>query len=270
MKAIVGGGIVSAANEIQRITSYQSYFIKFWYLSIAIRIMIVYSVGQEIFSKEETSFECATKQFLCRTVCYDQFMPINYTRFWIWHTHILALTVFFFHWIRLQSVKDMVSHEYKRIQRSHIRAHSMLNLLQSIILLGIELLFAILLLVLLAKQHSPSLEFRQLVTSGELFFSPSVYVCEIEKTFSERERQMYFERKNVAFRKTPAGLRVKAQMACDQTDALCTIDRSSEKTAIVLSIIIFSSMGILALFLDLVTNLVYMCCPKRPKIKNKT
>ena len=29
---------------------------------------------------------CATKQFLCETVCFNQFMPINLNRYWQWQT----------------------------------------------------------------------------------------------------------------------------------------------------------------------------------------
>ena len=219
--------------------------------------MIIYSVGQEIYSKEETSFECATKQFLCRTVCYDQFMPINFTRFWIWNTHFLALIVLLFHWIGSRTSEKPQDSE--RVGRKRHQMMILLNLLQSAILLGIEILFGILLLFLLARQHSPSLEFKKLLLSGEIFFSPSVYACDIQKTFSEEERLMYFKRENVQFRKSPPGLRVKAQMACDQSDALCTIDRSSEKTAIVLCIILFSILGIISLLSELLKTIIQIC-----------
>ena len=133
----------------------------------------------------------------------------------------------------------------------------------------IELGFGFLFLLILAKQHSPSMEFKQLFYTGDLFFSPSVYTCDIEKTFSEKERRMYFKRENVAFRKTPAGLRVKAQLACEQSDALCTIDRSSEKSLITLSISLFMCLGILALFFDILSCFTKLFLSCRNKNKSK-
>ena len=255
MKELIQGGIVSAADEIGKLTSHQSQFVKVWYMSVAFRIMIIYSVGQEIYSKEESSFECATKQFLCQTVCYDQYMPINLIRFWIWQTHFLALVVLLFNWLQVpekKSPKETITSHRTKIERKRIG----ISFVQSLILIGLEIGFSIMFLFLLAKQHSPSVPFKQLFRKGDLFFSPSVYTCDIQKSFSEEERSMYFTRKNVAFRKTPAGLRVKAQLACEQTDALCTIDRSSEKSLIVLCLSLFTCLGILALFFDLISCII--------------
>ena len=253
MKELIKGGIVSAADEIGKLTSHQSQFVKVWYMSVAFRIMIIYSVGQEIYSKEESSFECATKQFLCQTVCYDQYMPINLIRFWIWQTHFLALVVLLFNWLQVPEktclTETITPHRKRKIERKKI----CISFIQSLILIGLEIGFSVMFLFLLAKQHSPSVPFSQLFRKGDLFFSPSVYTCDIEKSFSEEERVMYFTRKNVAFRKTPAGLRVKAQLACEQTDALCTIDRSSEKSLIVLCLSLFTCLGVLSLFFDLIS-----------------
>ena len=262
MKELIQGGIVSVADEIGKLTTHQSLFVKFWYMSVAFRIMVIYSVGQEIYSKEESSFECATKQFLCQTVCYDQYMPINLTRFWIWQTHFLALVVVLFNW--LQVPKNNYSRENLKISQARKikRKETCISFMQSFILLGLEIGFLIMFLFLLAKQHSPSISFGQLLYKGDLFFSPSVYTCDIQKSFSEEERRMYYKRENTAFRKTPAGLRVKAQLACEQSDALCTIDRSSEKSLIVLCLTLFTCLGIVALFFDLiscVTKLIILC-----------
>ena len=253
MKDLIQGGMISAADELGKLTSKQSQFIKIWYISVAFRIMIIYSVGQQIYSKEESSFECATKQFLCRTVCYDQFMPINPTRFWIWQTHCLVLIVILFNWLQVPKPNIMNNDTFNRDSLISERKRISLLFIQSFILITIEIVFGAMFLLLLAKQHSPSMPFKKLLNTGDLFFSPSVYTCDIEKSFSEKERQMYFKRENVAFRKSPAGLRVKAQLACEQSDALCTIDRSSEKSLIVLCISLFTCLGILALFFDIVS-----------------
>ena len=269
MKGLVQGGIISAADELGKLTSKQSQFIKIWYISVAFRIMIIYSVGQQIYSKEESSFKCATKQFLCRTVCYDQFMPMNPTRFWIWQTHCLVLIVVLFNWLQSPKLRLFNENSSTRQDKWIERKMICLALVQSFILMVIELGFGFLFLLLLAKQHSPSMPFKQLLHTGDLFFSPSVYTCDIQKTFSENERQMYFKRENVAFRKTPAGLRVKAQLACEQSDALCTVDRSSEKSLITLSISLFICLGIIALFFDVLSCLTKLLLSCRNKNKSK-
>ena len=259
MKDIVHGGLVSVADELSKLTSSQSQFTKIWYMSIAFRIMIIYSVGQEIYSKEETSFECATKQFLCQTVCYDQYMPINLIRFWVWQTHFLALVVIFFNWLQHPREKES---NIGNSQRRNKLKRNCLAALQSFILLSLEIGFLIMYIFLLARQHSHSVPLKQLLHTGDLFFSPSIYTSDIQKSFSEGERQQYYMRENVQFRKSPAGLRVKAQLACEQSDALCTIDRSSEKSLIVLCLSLFTCLGILTLFFDLIhciTQLLTSC-----------
>ena len=262
MKELVHGGMVSVADELGKLTSNQNQFVKVWYMSIAFRIMIIYSVGQEIYSQEESSFECATKQFLCQTVCYDQYMPINLIRFWIWQTHFLALVVVLFNWLQVpRSICSAENLSLKQARRLE-RRKTFISFTQSLILLIVEIGFLVMFLFLLARQHNPTLPFNQLLYKGDLFFSPSVYTCDIQKTFSEEERRMYFRRENVIFRKSPAGLRVKAQLACEQSDALCTIDRSSEKSLIVLCITLFTCLGIVALIFDLVhcvTQLIILC-----------
>ena len=262
MKELIQGGMASVADEIGRLTTNQSQFVKVWYMSVAVRIMIIYSVGQEIYSKEESSFECATKQFLCQTVCYDQYMPINLTRFWIWQTHFLALVVVLFNWLQIPMKSEPAENILVETTRKIECKRMCISMVQTLILIVLEIGFFIMFLLLLAKQHSPTVSFKQLLYNGDLFFSPSVYTCDIQKTFSEEERRMYYERDKVIFRKSPAGLRVKAQLACEQSDALCTIDRSSEKSLTVLCITLFTCLGIVALIFDLVhcvTKSVFLC-----------
>ena len=264
MRELIRGGIVSAADQMGKLTSQASPYVKIWYATIAFRVMIIYSVGQEIYSKEETSFECATKQFLCRTVCYDQFMPINLIRFWIWQTHFLALVVLLMNWLRT-SLHNQETNIVKTSKSTTKIFGEVACFLQSFLLLTIEVAFGAMLFYLLSRQHSLDVTFRQLLSSGDLFFSPSIYVCDIQKTFSEEEKTLYFNKENIEFRKTPAGLRVKSQLACEQSDALCTIDRSSEKTIIVLSMTLFNCLGVISLFTDLLNHTFKI---SRPLVKN--
>ena len=67
------------------------------------------------------------------------------------------------------------------------------------------------------------------MTSGDIFFTPPAYVCDIQKTFSAEHEAAYKAKENIPFRKTLDGLVVKSQLSCDQADALCTVNKFFEK-----------------------------------------
>ncbi len=49
------------------------------------RGIMIFTVGTDIYSNDASSFHCSSTQTLCETVCFNQFMPMNLTRFWTWH-----------------------------------------------------------------------------------------------------------------------------------------------------------------------------------------
>ena len=75
LKQFVNQGI----DVLSNLSKQASCFMNLWYIIIVIRIVSIYSVGNDLYSDERGSFQCATKQFLCRTGCHDQFMPIKLT-----------------------------------------------------------------------------------------------------------------------------------------------------------------------------------------------
>ena len=38
-------------------------------------------------------------QHLCEDICFNQFMPINFTRYWQWQTIMLGLVAMFLVWL---------------------------------------------------------------------------------------------------------------------------------------------------------------------------
>ena len=70
------------------------------------------------------------------------------------------------------------------------------------------------------------------MTSGDIFFTPPAYVCDIQKTFSAEHEAAYKAKENIPFRKTLDGLVVKSQLSCDQADALCTVNKFFEKVRV--------------------------------------
>ena len=88
------------------------------------------------------------------------------------------------------------------------------------------------LLNLLTHQHNHKSTFNELMTSGDIFFTPPAYVCDIQKTFSAEHEAAYKAKENIPFRKTLDGLVVKSQLSCDQADALCTVNKFFEKVGV--------------------------------------
>ena len=86
MSALVTGSVSGVVDTFGTSLKYATCFGRFWYLTIIFRVMMIYTIGTNLYSNDESSFNCATKQFLCETVCFNQFMPINLNRYWQWQT----------------------------------------------------------------------------------------------------------------------------------------------------------------------------------------
>ena len=70
-----------------------------------------------------------------------------------------------------------------------------------------------------------------LIVSGDIFYTPPAYVCNLEppkEDYLIQNRQDH-NTDEYSFKDTLAGLTVKALQSCDQTDALCTVVRYTEK-----------------------------------------
>ena len=68
-----------------------------------------------------------------------------------------------------------------------------------------------------------------LVASGDIIYTPPIYICNIEKSFSPADYRLYKDDSNDYFKNTLAGLRIKAEIACEQTDSVCTVTKFTEK-----------------------------------------
>ena len=72
-----------------------------------------------------------------------------------------------------------------------------------------------------------------LVVSGDIIYTPPIYICNIEKSFSPAEYRLYKDDTQDYFKNTLAGLRIKAEIACEQTDSVCTVTKFTEKVRFV-------------------------------------
>merc|ERR1711892_1512191 len=95
----MGGREGAAVEAFENTLGYSSRFGKLWYLTVAFRVMITVLVGTSLYANQESTFHCATQQHICTTVCFNQFMPINFTRYWQFQTVLLGLVAFGFTWV---------------------------------------------------------------------------------------------------------------------------------------------------------------------------
>uniref|UniRef100_A0A8C3XTN4 Gap junction protein n=1 Tax=Chelydra serpentina TaxID=8475 RepID=A0A8C3XTN4_CHESE len=70
---------------------------RFWLVVMLIfRILILATVGSDVFEDEQEEFACNTLQPGCRQVCYDQAFPISHYRFWVFHIVVLSAPALLF------------------------------------------------------------------------------------------------------------------------------------------------------------------------------
>nr|XP_039263746.1 gap junction beta-2 protein-like [Styela clava] len=76
---------------LEHVSSYSSNAGKLWYLLVFVfRLIVVVTVGQSVYSDEQSAFRCSTKVIGCDNVCYDRFSKISHIRFWAFQ--LLAVT----------------------------------------------------------------------------------------------------------------------------------------------------------------------------------
>uniref|UniRef100_A0A8D0DLJ9 Gap junction protein delta 3 n=1 Tax=Salvator merianae TaxID=96440 RepID=A0A8D0DLJ9_SALMN len=64
---------------------------RFWLVVMLIfRILILATVGSDVFDDEQEEFECNTRQVGCKQICYDLAFPISHYRFWVFHIVVLS------------------------------------------------------------------------------------------------------------------------------------------------------------------------------------
>ncbi|XP_074834853.1 gap junction delta-3 protein [Carettochelys insculpta] len=70
---------------------------RFWLVVMLIfRILILATVGSDVFDDEQEEFACNTLQPGCKQVCYDRAFPISHYRFWVFHIVVLSAPALLF------------------------------------------------------------------------------------------------------------------------------------------------------------------------------
>lgn len=55
------------------------------------RVLVLATVGNDVFQDEQEKFVCNTLQPGCNQVCYDQAFPVSHYRFWLFHALMLSV-----------------------------------------------------------------------------------------------------------------------------------------------------------------------------------
>merc|ERR1711892_1128 len=282
MKGIILNGVDAAVASLEKTIGYTSNFGKLWHISVAFRVMMTLLAGSSLYANHEATFKCATMQHLCADVCFNQFMPINYTRYWQVQTVFLGLVAFGFGWLiendqneqdlfeklKKKSLDDEYSqNKFRKLEKKYVsnetykmrmmdgklteisKRISLFHFIHLLLLAAVDLVFLISLAFLLKQQHDPQQSMAQLLRSTDIVYTPPIYICNIEKTFTSEQKDLYDT--DAAFRKTLTGLRVKAEMSCDQTDSACTVSKYYEKTCILCAMLAANVFGVVILFVEI-------------------
>ncbi|XP_069762025.1 gap junction delta-3 protein-like [Narcine bancroftii] len=96
------------SDLLQSITNFAPMLGRVWLLLMLIfRILVLATVGSDIFEDEQEEFTCNTLQPGCKQVCYNKAFPISPFRFWVFHIVMLSVPCLLFVVYALhQSSKD--------------------------------------------------------------------------------------------------------------------------------------------------------------------
>ena len=86
----------------EHVAMYSTLCGQIWYLIVFIfRIIVVATIGSQVYSDEQSSFRCSTKVHGCDNVCYDRFAKISHIRFWAFQILAVTFPVIAFHFYAL-------------------------------------------------------------------------------------------------------------------------------------------------------------------------
>ncbi|GCB74639.1 gap junction delta-3 protein-like [Scyliorhinus torazame] len=96
------------SDLLESIKSHSPMLGRIWLLLMMIfRILVLATVGSDIFEDEQEEFACNTLQPGCKQVCYNKAFPISPFRFWVFHIVILSVpSLLFVVYAMHQSSKD--------------------------------------------------------------------------------------------------------------------------------------------------------------------
>ncbi|CBY31028.1 unnamed protein product [Oikopleura dioica] len=284
---LAGSRVTSLTNYYSRALPYTTTLGKFWYLTLVMRGIMIFTVGTDIYSNDASSFHCSSTQTLCETVCFNQFMPMNLTRFWTWHMVALGISAVAFVTAVNAPSKDLElmrsleakynnnekneppTYEQIKLQKLKSKYSDLNNIAErykgrktivttpntkihraifQLTLLGFELVFFVLFLHLLKHQYHYKTTWWTLLSTGKLFQTPASFSCVIDQT------SLFNETENDNLKEMdstdPRYYFWKAQNACSQAESICNVARFTEKTYITYFMLASNALAIVFLILN--------------------
>nr|XP_039251230.1 gap junction beta-2 protein-like [Styela clava] len=82
----------------EQVTEYSTVFGQIWYLVVFLfRGMVVVTIGDEVYSDEQSEFKCSTLEIGCDNVCFSKFSKIAHIRFWAFQLLAVTTPTILFH-----------------------------------------------------------------------------------------------------------------------------------------------------------------------------
>ncbi|XP_039249255.2 gap junction delta-2 protein-like [Styela clava] len=100
---------------LQKVNQHSTLIGKFWItFLIVFRIVVVSSIGDRVYSDEQSEFKCNTMQVGCPNICFNKFSPISHIRFWSFQiimvtTPSIVFMVYSAHKIKKKTAKEKTS-----------------------------------------------------------------------------------------------------------------------------------------------------------------
>ena len=215
------------------------------------------------YMNHQKQFQCPTRQANCQNICIDQHMPFHHVYFWSIELLWNMMIIFVMRYHLRKNVNPPSLHRMERFRyievnntvpesiRASMRDNNK-NKLEKIYLglinltLIKEIIFLLLTAGLFKSLHHVHLKWSE-VSVLDLYSMPGAYVCVIDQNSRPnspqggRELTMSIE-----------GLKRRLSKACSQTDVMCPIYNSAEKTLIIRLMTILNLNAVILLSIECV------------------
>lgn len=110
----------------EQIAEYSTVFGQLWYLCVFVfRLIVVVTIGGDVYSDEQSEFKCSTEVVGCTNVCFTKFTKISHIRFWGFQLLAVATPAILFHVFeisvrtRIERMKSDAKEEAERAAEEH-------------------------------------------------------------------------------------------------------------------------------------------------------
>lgn len=87
----------------EQVTRYGTVCGQLWYLIVFVfRLIVVVTIGANVYNDEQSAFRCSTKIVGCDNVCYDRFSKISHIRYWAFQLLAVSAPTVMFHFFSVR------------------------------------------------------------------------------------------------------------------------------------------------------------------------